>query len=236
MTQSAERRTWLHGSFLDLLPVRAGEELLRLGSLLTYPSRHMLIREGDPGHAVYLLVDALVKVTASTENGSRTLLSIRASGDIVGEMAPLTDHPRTATVTTCKRSLVCVLKGPVFTAHLARTPEVAAVLSQVTIDRLRFANRRRLDFAGYEADICLARILVDLAVRHGRPRREGIDIGVPVTQTELGELIGIKERTVQKAMHDLSSRGLVLQRHRGVIIRDLDGLTDFADLRLQSPG
>ncbi|KAB8173777.1 Crp/Fnr family transcriptional regulator [Microbispora catharanthi] len=236
MTQSAERRTWLHGSFLDLLPVRAREELLRLGSLLTYPSRHMLIREGDPGHAVYLLVDALVKVTASTENGSRTLLSIRASGDIVGEMAALTDHPRMATVTTCRRSLVCVLKGPVFTAYLARIPESAAALSQVTIDRLRFADRRRLDFAGYEADICLARILVDLAVRHGRPRREGIDIGVPVTQSELGELIGIKERTVQKAMHDLSARGLVLQRHRGVIIRNLDGLTDFADLRLQSPG
>ncbi|MEU6413093.1 Crp/Fnr family transcriptional regulator [Microbispora sp. NPDC046933] len=236
MTQSAERRTWLRGSFLDLLPARAREELLRLGSLLTYPSRHVLIREGDPGHAVYLLVDALVKVTALAENGSRTLLSIRASGDIVGEMAPLTDRPRMATVTTCKRSLVCVLKSRVFTAHLARTPVVAAVLSQVTIDRLRFANRRRLDFAGYEADVCLARILVDLAVRHGRPHREGIDVGVPVTQAELGELIGIKERTVQKAIHDLSARGLVLRRHRGVIIRDLDGLADFADLRFQSPG
>ncbi|WP_169979974.1 Crp/Fnr family transcriptional regulator [Microbispora sp. H10836] len=233
MTQSAERRTWLHGSFLDLLPAVGGKELLRLGSLRTYPNRQVLIREGDPGRTVYLLIDALVKVTALAENGSRTLLSIRANGDIVGEMAALTDHPRMATVTTCRRSLVCVLKGPVFTAYLARAPEAAAALSQVAIDRLRFANRRRLDFAGYEADVCLARVLVDLAVQHGRPHHEGLDIGVPVTQAELGELVGIKERTVQKAMHDLSARGLVLQRHRGVVIRDLDGLTDFADLRLQ---
>ncbi|WP_318272456.1 helix-turn-helix domain-containing protein [Microbispora triticiradicis] len=85
----------------------------------------------------------------------------------------------------------------------------------------------------YEADVFLARILVDLAVRHGRPHRAGVDIGLPVTQAELGELVGIRERTVQKAMHDLSARGLVLQRHRGVVVRDMAGLTEFAGL---SPG
>lgn len=236
VTRRSGRRPWSPGSLLDRLPEAAREDLLRLGSPVTCPGRHVLVREGDPGHAVYLLLDALVKVTALAENGSRTLLSIRASGDVVGETAAFGDCPRTATVTTCGRSLVCVVKGPVFTAHLARAPEVAAALSRVTMDRLRFANRRRLDFAGYEADVRLARVLVDLAVRHGRPHREGVDVGVPVTQAELGELVGIRERTVQKAMHDLTARELVLQRHRGVVVRDMEGLTAFAGLSLRPAG
>ncbi|TLP52363.1 helix-turn-helix domain-containing protein [Microbispora triticiradicis] len=143
MTRRTERRPWLTGSFLDRLPEAARDELLRLGSPVTFPGRHVLVREGDPGSAVYLLLDA------------------------------------------------------------------------------------------YEADVFLARILVDLAVRHGRPHRAGVDIGLPVTQAELGELVGIRERTVQKARHDLSARGLVLQRHRGVVVRDMAGLTEFAGL---SPG
>ncbi|WP_220499634.1 Crp/Fnr family transcriptional regulator [Microbispora sp. H10949] len=80
MTRRTERRPWLTGSFLDRLPEAARDELLRLGSPVTFPGRHVLVREGDPGSAVYLLLDALVKVTALAENGSRTLLSIRAAG------------------------------------------------------------------------------------------------------------------------------------------------------------
>lgn len=80
MTWRTERRPWLTGSFLDRIPEAARDELLRLGSPVTFPGRHVLVREGDPGSAVYLLLDALVKVTALAENGSRTLLSIRAAG------------------------------------------------------------------------------------------------------------------------------------------------------------
>ncbi|GGL27930.1 Crp/Fnr family transcriptional regulator [Planomonospora parontospora] len=231
MLRQPDQRIWPPGSFLARLPGAAREELLRIGTVVTYPPAHVLIREGDTGDTVHLLIDALVKVTAFVENGSRTLLAIRANGDIVGEMAALDGSPRSATVTTCRQSVTCVVRGPVFTAHLDRHPATARVLSRVTIDRLRFANRRRLDFAGYEADVCLARILVELADRYGERCGNGMRIGVPITQAELGELIGIRERTVQKAMHDLCLRGLVLRGHRRVVLTDLDALTAFADLK-----
>lgn len=224
------RRPWPARSFLARLLEAIGAGLLRGGTVLTVPANRILIHQGDPGRSVYLLLDALVKITVLAENGLKTLLAIRADGDIVGEMSPLDDCPRSATVTTCRKSTVCVIKGATFLAHLDREPQIARVLSRITSDRLRFANRRRLAFTGYEADVCLARVLLDLSDRYGLPCRGGLDVGVPLTQVELGELTGFKERTVQKAVHHLVSRGLILTSHRQVVITDLDGLTAFADL------
>ncbi|MGW3367833.1 helix-turn-helix domain-containing protein [Streptosporangium canum] len=97
-------------------------------------------------------------------------------------------------------------------------------------DRLRWANQRRLEFAGYDSDICLGRLLPAVLAQHGRTGPEGTDLGVPLTQVELGGLIGAKESTVQKILRDLSARGLVRTGHRRVTVTDLPVLAAFADL------
>lgn len=99
---------------------------------------------------------------------------------------------------------------------------------------MQWANQRRLEFAGYDAEVCVARILIALAAMHGRAVREGMDIGIPLTQAELGSLIGTKEPTVRKALRSLAARDLVLRGPRRVVIQDMDGLTKFADFDLRN--
>lgn len=221
---------WPSGTFLALLAQPARRKLLSLGVIRAFPANHLLIRQGDPGGSVWLLLDALVKVTASVENGSRALLAIRVSGDVVGEMAVVDGSARSADVTTCGRAVVCHVKGALFVEFLRQDTAVSFALSQLAIQRLRWANQRRLDFAGYDTPVCLARVLLALAARHGRSRPIGVEIGVPLTQSELGGLVGAKEGTVHKALREFAARGLVQPGHRTVTILDVAGLTAFADL------
>jgi CRP/FNR family cyclic AMP-dependent transcriptional regulator len=223
-------RFWPGGTFLATLAEPARRKLLSLGVILTLPADHLLIRQGDAGGSVWLLLDALVKVTAGVENGSRTLLAIRVSGDVVGEMAVVDGSPRSADVTTCSRAVVCRIKGAIFAEFLRQDAGASVALSQLAIQRLRWSNQRRLDFAGYEVPVCLARVLLVLAARHGRWSPAGVDIGVPLTQSELGGLVGAKEGTAQKALRDLAERGLARPGRRTVTILDVAGLTAFADL------
>ena len=225
-----EDHFWPTGTYLAMLAHPARRKLLSLGVVRTFPAGHQLIRQGDPGGSVWLLLDALVKVNAGVENGSRALLAIRVSGDVVGEMAVVGDSTRSADVTTCGRAVVCQVKGALFVEFLRQDTSASLALSRVAIQRLRWANQRRLDFAGYEAPVCLARVLLALAARHGRWSPAGLDIGVPVTQGELGGLVGAKEGTVQKALRELAARGLARPGHRTVIISDVAGLAAFGDL------
>lgn len=225
---------WPTGTFMHRLTDAVRSELLGLGTLRAFPPNHALIRQGDSGTCVWILLDALVKVTGGVENGVEATLAIRVSGDIVGDMSAMDGAPRSATVTTCGRTVCQQIKGPVFRTWLARRPAAALALTQVVADRLRWANQRRLDFAGYETKICLARVLLALISRHGRPTEEGVSIGVPLTRAELGMLVGAKEITTQKALRELAAEGLIRRGHRDVVVRDPAGLTQLADLAFLS--
>ena len=221
---------WPRGTFLERLPESIRSELLGLGVQRAYPGDHVLLRQGEHGGSIWLLLDALIKVTARVENGSEALLAIRVSGDVVGEMGAIDGGVRSATVTTCGRSVAHQIRGAVFVEFLRRQPDAGLTINRMMAERLRWANQRRLDFTGYETGVRLARVLVALAGRHGRPCLDGLDVGLPLTQTELGGMVGAREVTVQKALRSLASVGLVQPGHRGIIITDLPGLARYADL------
>lgn len=223
---------WPTGTFMHRLSDDLRSELLELGTLRTFPPGHILISQGDRGTSVWLLLDALVKVTGSVENGVEATLAIRVSGDIVGDMSAMDGSPRSATVATCGRAVCQQVKGPVFRSFVARRPVAALALAQVVADRLRWANQRRLDFAGYETKICLARVLIALISRHGRVTDDGVSIGVPLTRAELGMLVGAKEITAQKALRELAGEGLIRRGHRDVIVKNPVELAKIADLPL----
>lgn len=221
---------WPAETFLARLPEPSRQALLTQGVVRTYPANHMMVRQGDSGNVVFFIMHGLAKVTARTENGRESLLAVRVKGDAIGDMAVLDGSARSATVVTCGVTVSRIIKGDAFLDYLQRHPSAALTLSTLMSDRLRWANQRRLEFSGYDSDVCLARMLLAMAARHGRPGPEGTDLGVPLTQAELGSLIGAKESTVQKILRDLSARGLVRTGHRRVVIIDLPGLTDFANL------
>jgi CRP/FNR family cyclic AMP-dependent transcriptional regulator len=222
---------WPSGTLLHRLPEPIGKGLLALGVMKTHRAASVFCRQGESGNAVYLLINGLVKVTASVENGVECLLGVRLAGDMVGEMAVLSNTERSATVTTCGEVVASVIPGPSFLKFAEDHGALGLTLSQMTGDRLRWANQVRLDAAAYEVDVCLARALLALADRYGGRRGDGIDIGVPLTQAELGALVGAREVTVQRALRGLEAGGLVRRGRRRVVIVDQARLAEFAETR-----
>lgn len=64
---------------------------------LEIPAGTKLIRKGDFGKELYLILEGVAEVRAPREEGS-LLLATLGRGDVVGEMAPLTSRPRSADV------------------------------------------------------------------------------------------------------------------------------------------
>lgn len=203
---------------------------MELGAICRVADGTAFVRQGEPGTLVYLILQGLVKITARAENGEQVLLAVRVRGDLIGEMAVLGSGTRSADVTACGAVNILAIHGNAFLGYLQRNPVAGFAISGSLSDRLKWANQRRLEFAGFGADVCLARILLSLAARHGYETALGRDIGVPLTRAELGGLIGIKEPTVRKAIRTLSDHGLIMRGKRRVVIKDLTELVRFAEL------
>lgn len=222
------RASWPRGSLLARLTEPAQRRLLDLGARCHYPdSGRVLIREGDATRGVFLLLNGIVKTTAATDAGD-ALLAIRVGGDIVGELAALDGGPRLASVTTAGPVVARVIGQAEFIDLLNRDPELARAVAGSVADKLRTATSRRIDFAACDVLTRLARVLLELAERHGEQTPAGQTIGCPLTQTELATLIGASEPTVQRALRQFKADGIVSIGYRETAVADMRRLRDCA--------
>lgn len=222
---------WPARSLLGVLAPQVRQEVLELGVQKRFEAGDVLLSEGATDRHVLLLLSGFAKVTARVENGETSLLAVRVGGDTVGEMAAVDGSaPRSATVTACGPMTTRVVQSGALHELLMRRPEVSVALTRIIADRLRWANRRRLDFRGYPAKVRLARLLVELATSYGHPVDGGVVVGCRLTQPELAALTGAAETTIHKGLRELRLNGLLETGYGATTIRDLPRLMDLADL------
>ncbi|MEU4553815.1 Crp/Fnr family transcriptional regulator [Micromonospora violae] len=221
---------WPPGTLLGCLNPKTRASLLALGTTVSVKAGDHILREGTTGSHLVLLREAVTKVTVSMADGRQTLLAIRVSGDLVGEISALNDTPRTATVTACGAGLVTVIYKREWHPFLHDQPEAALALARTTAARFRWANRRRVDFTAYSAKIRLARVLAELSTAHGEATSDGRTVGVTLTQPELASLCGAAEPTVEKALRELRQAGVIRTGYRQIVVHDLAQLQRVGQL------
>lgn len=88
-----------HYEFFSGLSDGALEELAQRIQKKQMPAGTVIIKEGDPGDAFYILCKGDVEITRKTEFGQTAKVASASAGDSFGEMALLTNMPRNCTVT-----------------------------------------------------------------------------------------------------------------------------------------
>ena len=97
----------------------------------------MLCREGDPGSAAYQVLSGELRTTIDGVELRR-----HGPGEIVGELAIVSDAPRSATVTATTPTRVVVLTDAALTRELSRAHPLIARMVRSLADRLREEGER----------------------------------------------------------------------------------------------
>ena len=90
---------------------------------LTIDAGKVLVREGEPGHEAFVIVDGSATVTRKGET-----IATLGSGDVVGELAPITGGVRTATVTADTSMELLVIGQREFAGLLDEVPGLAVLV------------------------------------------------------------------------------------------------------------
>lgn len=119
------------------VPLFAGcskAELQRIAALadeLDLAEGATLIREGERGREFIVVVDGTVRVT----RGGKKLRDL-GSGDFIGEIALVSDVPRTATVAATSPVRLLVITDRAFRSLLEQVPSIATKVLQSLGERL----------------------------------------------------------------------------------------------------
>lgn len=128
---------------LDVELLREFEHLLKR---IFLPGGDTLTRRGDPGDSVYILVNGRLRVFVQDEEGREKAVGEVARGQVVGEMALLTDAPRSATVRAIRDSELVRISREVASEFVRKHPEAMTQVTRQIVARLeRSQSRPRVD-------------------------------------------------------------------------------------------
>jgi CRP-like cAMP-binding protein/Fe-S-cluster-containing hydrogenase component 2/thioredoxin reductase len=118
------------------LPDEDLDHLVEDAQVKKYDGGEPLFNEGDAGDGLYLLRRGSVTISRKI-GGHDVVLSYVAAGNYVGEVALLTDKPRTATIRAAVATEAIVLEGARFKETLRRHPQLREQVEAQLLSRIR---------------------------------------------------------------------------------------------------
>jgi len=192
------------------------------------PRGQALFAEGEPGDRLYIVLAGKIKLGRTSADGRDNLLAVLGPGEMFGELSLFDPGPRAATATAVTDTVLIGLGHADLEPWLSERPEVAAQLLRALAQRLRRTNEAMADLVFSDVPGRVAKALLDLAKRFGRPSPDGLHVTHDLTQEELAQLVGASRETVNKALADFQQRGWIRHEARAVMLLDVDRLTKRA--------
>lgn len=112
------------------------------GKRVTVPRGQTIFSTGDHGHVMYVVMTGVVDIFVGDEKVERAEV-----GSLLGEMALISDEPRTATAIAVTDCDLVTIDTQQFYSLVQQAPPFATKVMKVMADRLRRMNQRMLNAA-----------------------------------------------------------------------------------------
>jgi CRP/FNR family transcriptional regulator, cyclic AMP receptor protein len=194
-----------------------------------YERGRTVLAQGSLAEGLFVVREGLLREAAVSPDGRWFVHALLGRGDVFGTMTASTPMP--ASVRTLRTSTLHVLGTEEIDAALSRRPDVGRWLMEGLERRALRGQRLAHDLAWSDAAVRLRRRLLALARDHGRRTLTGVRVDVPVTQEDLGAMIGATRETVNRTLVRLIAAGFLrIEGRRYVLLQPLvDALEDDAD-------
>lgn len=193
-----------------------------------YDAGDYLCHEGDQSKHVIVVLSGHVQVISHTADEREVVIAVRSAGDIVGEMAALYGHPRSATLQALDTVEAITLLSDRFT-HLCQTrAKLTWALLGVVHARFGELNRQRAEYGGGSASRRVFAQLVQMAVQYGTNNGSGIEIRSGWTQQQLADNAATSRESYARALRSLRERGIITTGRGWIRVHNLDELRRLA--------
>jgi len=100
------------------------------------PANRLLVRQGDHGDSMYILISGRLQALIATEDGEKKMIGEVTKGESVGEMALFTGDARSADILAIRDSLLVKISQQTFDQLVLQYPRSAINISKLIINRV----------------------------------------------------------------------------------------------------
>lgn len=187
------------------------------------PKDVVIFEKDDEGDAAYVVRKGTIAITLSFIDGRELVIYEMHSGDCFGELALLTNQPRSARAIAREASEVITIPRSEFMAELRSQPLVMQHLNEIIAQRLRQSTERESALAFLDADTRLARVLLRL------DRESSAEGYVTISQDEISRRTGVARQTAAKTLGKWRRAGWIITGRGKIVVLDHAALRRLAD-------
>jgi CRP/FNR family transcriptional regulator, cyclic AMP receptor protein len=199
------------------------------GMVRRFPRGDALFHQGDDPGMVLIIQSGRIKVSVVTPDGHDVMLGYLQPGTVLGDLAALDGEPRSTTAIAIDAVEAMGVPMLAFRTLLEERPGIMRALALIAAQRLRLADRQRVEFAAYDVLGRVARRIDELA-ESGTETAEGIEIDAGLSQEDLAAWTAASREAVSKALGAMRTLGWIETRRRMIVVRDRGALRRHAGL------
>jgi CRP-like cAMP-binding protein len=200
-------------------------DLLSVGKGHVTKANDTLLRQGDEGDSLVIILEGVARVSMVTPNGREIILDYAEPGAVLGEIALLDGEPRTASVTAMWEGRFLRLSRAAFEGFIERHPKVAIRLLREMARRLRQTDTTIESDRAFTTAPRLARYLKRLTDQ----KIHGAKLTRDLSQSELGNFVGISRENINRQLSIWATEGVIELSQGKIRIIDAEYLTQIAE-------
>ena len=199
------------------LPRAALEQIADQGIERTFKKGQILFSAGDPGEALYVLLEGTVKGYVTSEDGSELIVGVLEAPAVFGEVAVGDGGVRSAGIEVTEAARVLVISRAQFFAALGEYPELVESYIGLLVSMVRRLQDRTEGLVFLDLQGRVAKLLLELAAG-----QETLDLNL--TQGELAAMVGGSRPSINQTLKAFENRGYVQTDGKALAIKDRGAL------------
>ncbi|SFR16458.1 Crp/Fnr family transcriptional regulator [Desulfoscipio geothermicus] len=186
----------------------------------SFERKEIIFSPGKYPKSIFLVLKGKVRIFLSYPQGKEFTLSVLQPGDVYS------GHTRAfgQALSAVKLAMIPI---NVFKDMLISVPGLVFGLVTVLGDALKGSIDVIESLVFEEAGVRLTSLIREWAQQSGTSTDEGILITLDFTREEISSMIGSSRQTLATLLKELSSAGLIEIKKKTLIVKDLEGVTNF---------
>ena len=206
-------------------------EFFQIATRQRWTRHELLFRAGDRLSPVFKVTSGMVAVSRTMPTGQRQILRFVLPGDVCSDLSTEGRNTFDGEAIT-EEVITCGFDRDGFDAFVARDPAAGEAVRRELSARLVETGFRLAAIGRLAATPRVADFLCEMQAAFEARGLQSLSLELPMTQTDIGDYLGMRIETVNRALTKLRQRRLIKPRGGKVVIVDLAELTVVAGRRM----
>ncbi|TAM81083.1 MAG: Crp/Fnr family transcriptional regulator [Acidobacteria bacterium] len=179
-------------------------------SLVNLPRHARLLEEGKAPEGIFVLLRGSVKLFVALKGGKTLILQVIQTGKVLGLSATMSSKAAEYTAETLTPTQFLYVPRKDFLSLLEERPRICLSVVEILSHQLREAVNMIHYSSGPQPAVEKLADLLELWVEEcGEVTERGIELKLPLTQEEIGQMIGVSRETVSRLIAEFEQQGIL---------------------------